>query len=281
MSNTSPQLGDSFQGTWSSMAKRTAPFVSGLFESPKGRHILRMLELYINALQGKGAAGAWNFSSEVRCAASRVLSPDPVILDVGANVGSWSRQLSEHLSSKTCRFYLFEPLPGNLKQLEKNRSPNWKIFPVAVGDSDKEIVLYGPRDDTSTVATVYEVRSSFTEGYEFQEIKVPQITLDEVVRKEGLSKVDLLKMDIEGHELAALKGARASLEEGIIKNITFEFGATHIGPRTFLRDFWDLLTPLGFKFHRIWLNGRAFPLEGYYEDLEYFRGGSTFLATLD
>ena len=46
----------------------------------------------------------------------------------------------------------------------------------------------------------------FGENKETEEIQVPMITLDDLLDREGIEKVDLLAMDIEGHELTALRG---------------------------------------------------------------------------
>jgi FkbM family methyltransferase len=48
--------------------------------------------------------------------------------------------------------------------------------------------------------------SRFGQGMETTEIEVPMITLDELLDREGVEKVDLVSMDIEGHELEALSG---------------------------------------------------------------------------
>jgi hypothetical protein len=60
--------------------------------------------------------------------------------------------------------------------------------------------------------------------------------------------------------------------------LTFEFGSGQINSRTFFHDFWDLLQPLGFALRRICPGGRTVPVDEYYEDLEYFRGVTNYLA---
>ncbi len=104
------------------------------------------------------------------------------------------------------------------------------------------------------------------------------VPLDSIIVSEKIKTIDILKLDIEGHEMAALLGAENSLREGIIKAISFEFGATHVGAKIFFRDFWDFFSGLGYKISRVGLNGRPLSVSDYYEDLEYFRGGTTYLA---
>lgn len=79
-------------------AKALAPKLARLFESQKGQQFLRMGELYINALQGKGAAGAWNFQSELAATSRFVHSGNPVIFEAERPIfllkmvqGNWRR----------------------------------------------------------------------------------------------------------------------------------------------------------------------------------------------
>jgi hypothetical protein len=58
-----------------------------------------------------------------------------------------------------------------------------------------------------------------------------------------IQRIDLLKLDTEGHELSVLEGARRLLESRAIDTIQFEFGGANIDSRTFLRDIVDVLRP--------------------------------------
>ena len=87
-------------------------------------------------------------------------------------------------------------------------------------------------------------------------------------------------MDVEGHELFVLRGARQSLASRKIGALSFEFGCGNINSRTFFRDFWELLTGAGFSIWRITPSGKYLPVGDYYEDLEYFRGLANYVAEL-
>lgn len=108
------------------------------------------------------------------------------------------------------------------------------------------------------------------------------VTLDSVIASERIEFVDFAKLDIEGHELFALRGAREALAERRIGALSFEFGSGNVNSRTFFRDYWDLLIPAGFRISRITPGGRRVPVPVpvYYEDLEYFRGVSNYVAEL-
>lgn len=106
------------------------------------------------------------------------------------------------------------------------------------------------------------------------------MAIDDVVEEHGLDHIDLLKIDVEGHELSVLKGALNNLQRGRVRALTFEFGSGNINSRTFFHDFWDLLTPLGFRIFRVLPTGRLMPIREYYEDCEYFRGVTNYIAVL-
>ena len=87
-------------------------------------------------------------------------------------------------------------------------------------------------------------------------------------------------MDIEGHELHALRGAARILKRRGVDAIEFEFGSANVNSRTFFRDYFDLLTAAGFAISRIAPGGTLFPVRIYHERLEYFRGATNYLAVL-
>jgi FkbM family methyltransferase len=58
----------------------------------------------------------------IRCAV-RLLRPDSVVLDVGANIGFWSIPLASHLKERGC-LHAFEPVSANCKRLAENARRN-------------------------------------------------------------------------------------------------------------------------------------------------------------
>ena len=81
--------------------------------------------------------------------------------------------------------------------------------------------------------------------------EVEVLTLDSFCESQSIDQIDFLKLDLEGHELAALQGAKSLLERGKIKHIQFEYGPDHVFARIQLRDLFDFLMPYGFRFHKI------------------------------
>jgi hypothetical protein len=101
-------------------------------------------------------------------------------------------------------------------------------------------------------------------------------TLDDFCAERGIGRIDLLKIDVEGHELRVLEGARGLLEADAIGFIQFEFNATNIDSRSFFRDFYELLSPR-YRLSRIVRDG-LYPIGAYSPRHELFVGPVNYLA---
>jgi FkbM family methyltransferase len=239
---------------------------------------LRLSESYLAFIQGKGAGAGWDIQGEASTAILHVHRPDAILFDVGAHRGKWSQQILEALGpANRCSIYQFEPLPLNQAKLRSLNLPRTILVEAAVSDKSGIGTIYTP-DAWSPVASLHSRRDSYLQHYRFIEEKVKVVTIDEVIDDFNIDFVDFMKLDIEGNEVAALQGSRESLRSKRIRALTFEFGSGNINSRTYFHDFWDLLHTCGYVIKRICLGGVLFPIEEYYEDLEYFRGVTNYLA---
>jgi hypothetical protein len=103
--------------------------------------------------------------------------------------------------------------------------------------------------------------------FEFAE-SVPVTTFDNYWRSTLFKRpIDLVKIDIEGHELNALEGFGESLT--VTRLVQFEFGGCNIDTRTFFHDFWKFFQKRGFKIFRVTPFG-VLPIGKYSEKLEFF-----------
>jgi FkbM family methyltransferase len=136
-----------------------------------------------------------------------------VVLDLGANVGYYSL-LAAQLVGKEGKVYSFEPEPNNfsvlLKNIELNSYDN--IVPVqkAVSDTSGKITLFLHNRDTGA-HTIYQPEPG--EHHFAESVEVETVVLDEFL--DGKEKhVDIVKVDVEGAEMAVLSG----MKEMITKN---------------------------------------------------------------
>ncbi len=136
----------------------------------------------------------------------RWLRPGAVLFDVGANIGTYAIPVAR-LVGPTGRVVAFEPnrpTRACLRQnLRLNRLGNVTVVPCAAGEVAERRHLVVTEKNLGEV----HLAPNGTDG----DARVTVTTLDAEYRRLGLTRVDYLKLDIEGHELAALQGARELL----------------------------------------------------------------------
>lgn len=130
--------------------------------------------------------------------------PGDVVLDCGANVGVYTR---DALKSGARLVVAIEPAPENLECLRRNFAPEAAagrvvIYPKGVWDKDDTLTLYV--DPANSAADSFLIKREGAKAVH----KVPLTTIDKLAAELKLDRVDLIKMDIEGAEPNALRGAR-------------------------------------------------------------------------
>ncbi len=151
-----------------------------------------------------------------------------VIFDVGANIGQTCNLYQKIFKIED--YFAFEP---NLIAYNKLRQkfPQIKSFNLAVGDKSTDIDFYiSPISVLSTVILpkieskrfVFKQKIIGKENSQFQKTIVKQITIDDFVGEHNITRIDLLKIDVEGFELQVLKGSEKTLRSGIISIIQLE-----------------------------------------------------------
>jgi FkbM family methyltransferase len=260
-------------GKLNRLGKKITPIWGRIAANARATGFVELTSAYLNCIIGKGAGTGWDKSEEL--VASRLIHrKNPVILDIGANKGLWTTEV-RRLIGEQGRWILIEPSTECCVLLRKLNGV--EVIETAVGESAGKGTLYTPGNNSGW-ASLYERHDSFARGLHLEGREVNISTIDEILAKHGIEIVDLAKMDLEGHELFALRGAAQSLKTHRIRALTFEFGAGNVNSRTFFRDFWDLLTGYEYRIQRIYPGGKTVPILEYYEDLEFFRGVTNYVA---
>jgi FkbM family methyltransferase len=198
-----------------------------------------------------------------------------IIFDVGANVGKYSKLLNDIFQEKAV-IHAFEPSQKAFLELLVNNSDRENIILNNFGLSDRnqKRLLY-TNYNGSGLASVYQRRlNHYGINMEIQE-EIEVKTLDFYCSSQSVEHIHFLKLDVEGHELNVLLGAEHMLANGAIDFIQFEFGGCNIDSRTFLQDFFYLLSK-DFKIYRILKDGLIL-LPIYKETYEIFTT-TNFLA---
>lgn len=155
---------------------------------------------------------------------SKLLKEDDVFFDVGANVALFSLQIDA--LKKGLTYYAFEPLPPTFAKLEKtlklNNSTNIKAFNLGMSDKKGSFDFYLP--GTSEAASLQPVTDEFylkesdasgkyVGGNKMEKVLCQVTTLDEFCTDHNISRMDFMKIDVEGNEKFALDGAVNTLKK--------------------------------------------------------------------
>lgn len=172
-----------------------------------------------------------------------------ICLDVGANLGTYAFYLAK-IVSEMGKVFAFEPVPATYKGLVTNvaraRLANVKAYNLGVSDRGGEAELFVP--ERVGLPSHGRAHLHAPEAQERGEpIKIQLTTLDAFCAAHEVERVDFIKMDIEGAELLALRGAvevisadRPSLLLEIEESHTSNYGYSP-------QDVFDMLDSLGYR----------------------------------
>lgn len=143
---------------------------------------------------------------------SRVLEPGEIFWDVGANLGYFTLLAAARLNH-TGQVAAFEPSPRTFAVLRANVAlnpfANIRLVNLAATDREGEALLYTAPGSADGRANLFRAGADQTESE-----RVRTVTLDGWREHQGLPVPDIIKLDVEGAELAALIGARQTLSQG-------------------------------------------------------------------
>jgi FkbM family methyltransferase len=129
-------------------------------------------------------------------------------VDVGANKGDFSLLAARAMGDNGVVIAI-EPAPGNCEWLERSVKANGykciEVLPNALSDSEGEAELF-LAELSGWHSLVKSPRKQLTGS-----VVVKTRTLDDVIAERGLPSIDMLKVDVEGGEVAVLAGATETL----------------------------------------------------------------------
>ena len=135
------------------------------------------------------------------------VSGGEIVLDCGANIGQYSKRVLEQGAAKVIAI---EPAPENLECLRRNLASEIAqgraiVYPKGVWDKEDVLPMIIDDDNSGTDSFV------ISNNNKKKQIQLPLTTIDKIVDELGLSNIDIIKMDIEGSERNALRGAERTL----------------------------------------------------------------------
>jgi FkbM family methyltransferase len=140
------------------------------------------------------------------------VKPREVVVDVGAHIGRYTLIAAKHAS----KVVSVEPDPSNFAMLKSNIRLNHfsNVTPLQLAISDtpgKRWFFLAGGGDSGTSSLEFDWSWTLDAGIKRREVEVECETLDRLVESLGLEHIDWLKIDVEGHEIAVLEGAKKAL----------------------------------------------------------------------
>jgi FkbM family methyltransferase len=216
-----------------------------------------------------GDSGNIAVSGEL-CVFNRVATTNPVLFDVGGHVGEYTREFFNKFPGG--RSFIFEPSASHLEVLRQNlgEHPGVTICPFGLGAEAADLPLYKDQNISGLASLTQRRLDHINVKMEVAET-VSIRTLDSYVAQTGVASIDLLKMDVEGHEFSVLNGATIAMDRRLIKLVQFEFGGCNLDTHTTLQDFFYFFKNYDFLIGLVQPQGRVQLIDHYDEFYEQYR----------
>ena len=143
-----------------------------------------------------------------------IVPKNSIIVEAGAHIGSDTMELSQILPNS--QIHAFEPVPSVYEKLVRNTKHcrNVTCYPLALGEQSgraKIFVSSGRSDASSSLLPPKQHLEDHPDVFFQTEIEIQTITLNDWMTQYQLPRVDLLWLDMQGYELAALKSGWKAL----------------------------------------------------------------------
>jgi FkbM family methyltransferase len=194
----------------------------------------------------------------------RLVKPGMTVVDVGANVGFYTLQMSSG-AGPAGRVLAFEPDPFCFRLLrsrvQRSRVQNVEAHQLAIDDHSGDAVLY--------CSAYNRADNRLTQSHDEPHVETHHVktrSLDDFLSSEDLPAVSAIKIDVQGAEEHVLRGAQRTIAAGL-EWIWIEFSPHHLhSAGTDSRTFLALLATLKMDVFEVDKAGRLRPLsdvEGY------------------
>ena len=192
------------------------------------------------------------------------LEPSMIAFDIGTNVGEISLLFSRFVGTNG-QVHSFEPFKETYdkatKIFELSNKKNIKLNNIVVSDHCEGENFYVYPETHSSWNTLAK-RPLEKYGIDVKPEKIiplPSITIEEYCKRNKISHIDLLKIDVEGAELKVLKGAKRLFLDRKITCCVFEFGQTLYDAGNAPQDYIDFFDAVGYKVENLVLEQGIYP----------------------
>tara|TARA_B100000945_G_scaffold315458_1_gene314673 strand:+ start:1846 stop:2655 length:810 start_codon:yes stop_codon:yes gene_type:complete len=234
----------------------------------KKAFLLNKIIIDANHSIGRGSGGPNSVKNEIKSIKNYLDHKEELlIIDGGAHKGTYTDEIRTNFPN--AYIHCFEPSKVNFDLLidKYKENKNIEVINCGLSDEDTSSFLFSDSEGSGLASVNNRRLSHFDKEFKFKE-EIKLIKFEDYWKKEISKKnIDLLKLDIEGNELNALKGCGKAVNN--IKIVQFEFGGANIDSKTYFQDFWYFFKEKNFTLKRITPFGEI-EIDSYTEEEEYF-----------
>lgn len=208
--------------------------------------------LYMRARDEHGNAIASNGEAMLirkLVAAHRADAAQPFrAMDIGANQGEWSQTLLREAGALPVALDIFEPVPATVDMLRANigDDPRARIHAQAISDHIGTASMHVVGDGAGTNSL-----DGAHSGIAGRAVDVALTTLDAFLTEHAISRVDLVKIDAEGHDIVILRSLVPLLNAKTFGAIQFEYNWRWLMNRGSLREVFELIEGTPYRLARV------------------------------
>jgi FkbM family methyltransferase len=228
--------------------------------------LVNRIERVAARAQGKGN-GATTIKHEIRLVQQLLRFKPRLAVDIGGNVGEYTAELRRN--NPNLEIHTFEPSATNIEKLKMRFKDQSLVtlVPLALSDMSGSATLFSNKPGSGLGSLTKRNLEHFNIPFDNKET-INTLRFEDYWKTQLTSRqIDVVKLDIEGHELAALKGFGDAVEATRV--LQFEFGGCNIDTRTYFQDFWYFFQERKFHIYRITPFG-AEAITRYRESEEFF-----------
>lgn len=181
-----------------------------------------------------------------------------VFFDVGANTGEYCQLLLDEATqiSTRAKVHVFEPTEACFETLQhKFQKINQVILNKKAASNSNGTAKIFYDQQKSGLASLYKRNLNTYSIFLDQSDLVETVRLDEYIEQIKLKHIHFLKVDIEGHEMAAFEGLGSYLAGDFIDFVQFEYGGANLDSHSSLVEFYTLFEKAGFVLAKVMRKG--------------------------